>query len=221
VRRTSAVVAWSRGKRAGAVVGAVALAAVTLAACGGKSGGGTAASTTASAVRSTGPSAVASSPAPLVSTAGSNQPPTGSAKVAFGQSSLVALEDFTTSKTNPIKLTLSLQQGSLADLQNFQLDAQTKQSTPYYLTIAVTNVGTTTIDTSGFAGLLTVNDTAGDEVSTITLLGDFAKCEGEIPDTLAPGASGQECDVYTAPQGQQASSASIDNGSGDATVTWS
>jgi hypothetical protein len=217
-------VAWSRGKRAGAVIAVLALGAATVAACGGKSGGGGAASTsasTASTIHSTSTSAVASSPASVVSTAGSNQPPTGSAKVAFGQSSLVSLEDFTTSKTNPIKLTLSLQQGSLADLQNFQLDAQTKQSTPYYLTIAVTNVGTTTIDTSGFAGLLTVNDTAGDEVSTITLLGDFAKCEGEIPDTLAPGASGQECDVYTAPQGQQASTASINNGTGDATITWS
>jgi ABC-type transporter Mla MlaB component len=141
--------------------------------------------------------------------------------VSFGQASLVALEDFDTSKTNPIKLTLSLQQGALADLQNFQLDAQTKQSTPYYLTIQVSNVGTATIDTSGFAGLLTVNDAAGDQVASLTLLGDFPKCDGEIPDTLAPGASAHECDVYTAPQGQQVSNASIDNGTSDATITWS
>jgi hypothetical protein len=141
--------------------------------------------------------------------------------VAFGQSSLVALDDFTTSKTNPIKLTLSVQTGSLADLKNFDLDAQTKVSTPFYLSIQVTNVGTTAVDTSGFAGLLTVDDQAGDPLDSLTLLGDFAKCEGSIPDSLAPGASGQECDVYTAPKGQQVATASITNGTGEDTITWS
>ena len=201
---------------------ATVTAAVATACSSSKGGNGSAATSTPTSTVTVSATASSSSSVAGSGTRTSNgNPPPGSATVRFGQSSLVALMDYSTQKINPVRLTLSLQAGSLSDLSGFTLDAQTKRSTPFYLTIKITNVGPSAVDSSGFAGRLTVDDASGDEVSSLTLLGDFAKCDGQIPDKLSPGASGQECDVYTAPQGERVTKASIDNGSSGNTITWS
>jgi hypothetical protein len=140
--------------------------------------------------------------------------------VHFGQSSLVALTDFNTQKTHTIKLTIGVVAGALSDLKDFDLDAQTKKGTPFYLSYSVTNLSQANVDSSGFTGLLTVDTENGDEASDLTLAGDFPKCEGEAPDSLTPGASGHGCDVFVVPAGETVAKVSIDNGdSGE--ITWS
>jgi hypothetical protein len=151
---------------------------------------------------------------------GGNAPPSGNASVHLGQSSLVALTDFNTQKTNTIKLTIGVVAGALSDLKNFELDAQTKKGTPFYLSYTVTNLSQAKVDSSGFAGLLTVDTANGDEASILTLAGDFPKCEGDAPDSLAPGASAQGCDVFVVPAGETVATVSIDNGD-SGKITWS
>jgi hypothetical protein len=218
-----------RGARllSGALAG---LAVLTMAACSSSSTSGSGQADTSAA--STSPTEVVSSSTAASSSAAATEassaapiataatPPTGDLSVHFGQTSLVALTNFTTDKTDPVRLTISLKPGSLSDLSGFDLDAQTKQGTPFYVTYALTNLSTNKIDSSGFAGRLTVSNASGDEASTITLLGDFPKCEGSAPDKLAPGASGHGCDVYIVPRGQKVAKVAISNGS-DGHVTWS
>jgi hypothetical protein len=221
-----------RGARllSGALAG---LAALTMAACSSSSTAGSgqadtsAASTSPTQVVSSAASSSAASSSAAVTAASSAAPiatgatpPSGDASVHFGQTSLVALTNFATDKTDPIRLTISMKPGSLADLSGFDLDAQTKQGTPFYVSYALTNLSTKKIDSSGFAGRLTVSNASGDEASTITLLGDFPKCEGSAPDKLAPGASGHGCDVYVVPRGQKVAKVEISNGS-DGHITWS
>ena len=62
------------------------------------------------------------------------------------------------------------------------------------------------------------------EIDDITLLGDFATCEGNPPDSLAPGKQFTECDVYIAPSGQSVASVAFENYDNTTmagtTVTW-
>jgi len=77
---------------------------------------------------------------------------------------------------------------------------------------------------TGWSGALTVKNAAGDEIDSITLLGDFPNCQGNPPDSLAPGKQFTECDVYVAPSGQSVASVAFvnyDNATTDSTtVTW-
>jgi hypothetical protein len=201
--------------------------AVLVSACGGSHASTKAqppaASPTSAAATSSAPASATATPSTPTSTAAQsdgNSPPSGNASVHFGQSSLVALTDFTTQKTNTIKLTIGVVAGSISDLKNFDLDAQTKKGTPFYLSYSVTNLSQTKVDSSGFAGLLTADTPAGDEASILTLAGDFPKCQGDAPDSLAPGVSAQGCDVFIVPAGDTVATVSIGNGEAGK-VTWS
>ena len=77
---------------------------------------------------------------------------------------------------------------------------------------------------TGWGGALTVKNAAGEEIDDITLLGDFPTCEGNPPDSLAPGKQFTECDVYVAPSGQSVASVAFGNydntSMAETTVTW-
>jgi hypothetical protein len=198
---------------------------VLASACGGSHANTKAQTPVAPATSMPAASSPTSSPTPAATTSTAapsdgNAPPAGNASVHFGQSSLVALTDFTTQKTNTIKLTISVVPGALSDLKNFDLDAQTKKGTPFYLSYSVTNLSQAKVDSSGFAGLLTVDTASGDEASILTLAGDFPKCQGDAPDSLAPGVSAQGCDVFVLPAGETVATVSIDNGD-SGKITWS
>jgi hypothetical protein len=105
----------------------------------------------------------------------------------------------------------SVTQGAISDLKDFDLDAQTKTGVPFYVTAAFTNVGTATLKPSGIFGTFSALNEVGDEINSLTLLGDFPRCEGIPPDALAPGTSFTECDVYVAPAGQRVTSFVFDH----------
>lgn len=110
----------------------------------------------------------------------------------------------------------------IADLKNFNLDAQTKAGVPFYVKAAFRNVGTRAVKPSGIFGVINAFNGAGDKLGELDLLGDFPKCDGLPPDNLAPGQSFSQCQVYVAPAGQRVTKVVFDHFVQDdeTTVTW-
>jgi hypothetical protein len=129
--------------------------------------------------------------------------PTGTT-LQVGQAATVEYETKSLSKTTT-KLSIttkSVKKGAISDLSGFNLDAQTKVSDPYYVTVSFKNVGGKPMEPGGIFGLINAHNLNGDELNRLSLLGEFKPCEGTPPKTLAVGASYTECDVYIAPAGQ-------------------
>jgi hypothetical protein len=135
------------------------------------------------------------------------------AKLQVGQTADVAYEVSTVSEvTSTLAITVSaVQKGSISDLKDFDLDAQSKEGVPFYVAADFRNVGTRPIEISGIFGDLNVYDKQGETIDSITLLGDFPKCQGTEPTTLAVGSQFTECDVYIAPARKPATSVVFDN----------
>lgn len=181
-------------------------AAIVLAGC---------ASTTAGQPVGAPPQTSTSSPAPTTTTTteapetsaddAAGTTPTGTT-LRIGQAATVTYETKTASKeTTQLQVTVkSVTKGKISDLQNFDLDAQAKESDPFYVTITFRNAGPKPMEPGGIWGLINVRNAGGDQMGRLSLYGDFPKCEGLPPEKLAVGASFTDCDIYTAPRGQRA-----------------
>jgi len=177
----------------------------------------------------TGTEPAVASPAPVVPSASpaggdSSLTPTGTT-LRVGKTATVRYETKPSSKesTKLAVTALSLKKGSIDDLKNFELDAQSKVSVPFYVTMKFRNVGSKPMDPSGIFGLIEVHNAAGDELGRMSLIGEFKPCDGLPPKQLAVGASFTECDVYLAPAGQNAASVNFGFYLGDADrteITW-
>jgi hypothetical protein len=185
------------------------VAALALAGCqstvAGQAGGGTPAPTSAAEKPS---SAAKSPPSSAVAPAGGDGDvtPTGT-KLPVGQGATVLYETESLSKeSTKLGITaVSVKKGAIADLKNFNLDAQTKTSEPYYVTMSFRNSGPKVMKPGGIFGLINAHNADGDKLGKLSLIGEFKKCEGTVPDTLAVGASYTDCGVYVAPPGQAVS----------------
>jgi hypothetical protein len=208
---------------AGSVFTVVIVSVLTagLAACGSGSSSSSQAAAPAAATEagSTAPAAGSTAQA----AAGNGLTPDGT-KLTFGQMAKVGYSYGTGATTGPYELTVTVRKGSISDLSDFDLDAQTKLGVPFYITEVVKNAGKAAGKVSGWGGALTVENAAGDDLDSITLLGDFPTCQGDPPDTLAPGKQFTECDVYIAPAGQSVASVAYQNYDNttldQTTVTW-
>jgi hypothetical protein len=197
----------------------VSVLAAGLTACG--SGSSSSSPVAATEAASTAPAAAGSTAA--AAAAGNGLTPDGT-KLKFGQMAKVGYSYGTGATTGPYELTVTVRKGSISDLSDFDLDAQSKLGVPFYITEVVKNVGKAAGQVSGWGGALTVENAAGDDIDSITLLGDFPTCQGDPPDTLAPGKQFTECDVYIAPAGQSVASVAFQNYDNttldQTTVTW-
>jgi hypothetical protein len=206
------------GIRSGFATVIVSVLAAGLAACGSGSSSGTQATAPAAATK-----AATGAGSTAAAAAGNGLTPDGT-KLTFGQMAKVGYSYGSGATTGPYELTVTVRKGSISDLSDFDLDAQTKLGVPFYITEVVKNVGKATGTVSGWGGALTVVNVAGDDLDTITLLGDFPTCQGDPPDTLAPGRQFTECDVYIAPRGQSVASVAYQNYDNttldQTTVTW-
>ena len=112
------------------------------------------------------------------------------AKLTVGQTANVSYEVSTTSKvTTTLAITVSaVQKGPISDLKGFDLDAQSKEGVPFYVTASFHNVGTRPMKISGIFGDLDVRDQRGDSIDNLTLIGTFPKCQGTEPASLAVGS---------------------------------
>ncbi|HEV2779880.1 MAG TPA: hypothetical protein VGX25_10825 [Actinophytocola sp.] len=178
--------------------------ALALAGCGstmaGQSAGPPAASSSAP---TTDPPATSSSTPPAAAGDDAGTTPTGTT-LKVGQPATVLYETKDGAKeTTRLEVTAtSVEKGAISDLKNFDLDAQTKLSEPFYVHMTFRNTGPNPMEPGGIFGLVEAHNTDGDELNRLSLIGEFDKCDGEVVETLAVGQSYTDCGVYLAPSGQ-------------------
>lgn len=175
--------------------------------------GGSEPATLPSTATSSAPAATSSAPAATSTTSAAK-----GNKVAFGTEASVTDTDGLEQTPFTATLNVSLRPGAIADLSGFQLDAQSKTSTPFYVHYTLTNTGSTPLKPATIAGMLDAYNDAGDRASSINLIGDFEKCPFSRPETLALKASIKVCDVYLLPAGQKVSR--VEFGRPDVKATW-
>lgn len=97
----------------------------------------------------------------------------------------------------------SIQRGTIADFTNIDLNASEKKSTPYYVRVRLTALGSVAPPKDNDPALtFTAIDDRGQEQDNITILGTFQRCDDPSPPTsFANGMSYQSCLTYLIPGG--------------------
>jgi hypothetical protein len=196
--------------RVGLVIGAAFVLGV--AACGGTtSGTASGVPTTRAATKAAGRTEAAtgtSAVAAATSGTGGLTPP--GTHLAFGQVATVGWVplDADTSTTAEAGLRLqvtveSIVKGSIGDFANIDLDADQKNSTPYYVTVRLTAVDSTAPTGDDDPDLVfNAIDDRGQQQESVTFLGTFDRCtDNTAPKPFAGGKSYQSCLAYLMPGG--------------------
>ncbi|HEY2287189.1 MAG TPA: hypothetical protein VGH88_15745, partial [Streptosporangiaceae bacterium] len=103
-----------------------------------------------------------------------------------------------------LKVTVeSVQKGTITDFTNIDLNASEKKSTPYYVQVRLTALGSVAPPKDNDPALtFTAIDDRGQEQDNITILGTFQRCDAPSPPTsFANGKSYQSCLTYLIPGG--------------------
>ena len=97
----------------------------------------------------------------------------------------------------------SIQKGTIADFTNIDLNASEKKSTPYYVQVRLTALGSVAPPKDNDPALtFTAIDDRGQQQDNITILGTFQRCDDPSPPTsFANGKSYQSCLTYLIPGG--------------------
>lgn len=207
------------------VGGALALGLV---ACGGggsstASGSGSSApeSSTASPSTQSGTPEKAKKVAPASAQGGLTPPGT---KLKFGEAATlewmpaeVELEGGT--KGTKLKVTVdSIEEGSIGDFDEVELEASQKGSTPYYMNITVEALDDVPASYEEEADLeVTAIDDRGQEQESVTFIGEFSRCEdAEQPKGMKAGESFESCMAYLIPGGGSIVEAQWRNGANQA-----
>jgi hypothetical protein len=172
-----------------------------LSACGGggSSKQGSPATTTTPSVT---PGATTGSSA---TSGGKTQP---GAKLKIGQTAHVTFKPLSapssSKKTYKLDVTvLKIEKGTIDDFKNVDLDAAQKKSTPYYVSVRVSNPGAEVPVKSDdpdirFDGI----DDRGQEQGSLTFIGTFDRCDDtSAPTPFANGESYESCLTYLIPGG--------------------
>jgi hypothetical protein len=170
-----------------------------LAGCGG---GGGSSEPDAPADAMTGPSETTT----LTGGGGITKPGT---KLKLGETAHVTFKPLnapaTSKKTYKLDVAvLGIEQGSIADdFKNVDLDEDQKASTPYYVSVRVSNPGAEVVPVKDdpdirFDGI----DDRGQEQGSVTFFGTFERCDDtEAPTPFTNGESYESCLVYLIPGG--------------------
>jgi hypothetical protein len=212
-------------------IAAWAIAAVAvpgLAACSGTSSGSRPASpgsspaaSTSSPAQSQAQSPAASQPAAQGQTAGSGSLTPPGTHLAFGGAATVGWvppsQDTGNGAHQGLKLqvtVVSIQKGTMADFRNVELNANERKSTPYYVQLRVTALGSTQPpNDSDPAITFTAIDDRGQEQQSVTFLGTFARCDDPFPPKqFVSGKTYQSCLTYLIPGGGSIQKVQWDNG---------
>ena len=97
----------------------------------------------------------------------------------------------------------SIQQGTIADFKNVQLNAAQRRSTPYYVTVRITALGDTPPPAhENPASSFDAIDDRGQQQESLIFLGTFARCnDNDAPKPFVSGESYQSCLAYLMPGG--------------------
>jgi hypothetical protein len=191
--------------RTRALLATLAVTAIALAGCGG-SGDDDEKAATAST-----PAATATEAAATPEATATEQPASGGGdakitplgtKLKVGEPAVIAYEDASNHKKSTIRLTPEkIEKGTLDDFKNIELEGKQKDSTPYYTTIKVENVGKKDLSGASPATYINAVDDRGQDQSEIIFFGTFDRCESETPKSLKPGESYEACLAYLMPGG--------------------
>ena len=124
-------------------------------------------------------------------------------------------------KVGVLDLTVTgLQQTTFAkSFQGWKLDARTKKSTPYFVDVAVKNLGR--LDLGGRAVPLYLLDDQNTLVEASTFAGDFKPCPSvSLPTKFKKGDKTSACLVYLAPQGRTMAGVSFRPSQSFDAITW-
>jgi hypothetical protein len=120
------------------------------------------------------------------------------AELKFGEKAVVAYEP-NAERNTVLEMTVTgATQGAISDLGSYVLDERTKASTPYYVDVAVKNVG------DGDVGQTPIPLWAVDNSNTLiqasSFTNSFTRCPSmPLPTTFAPNATVTACLVYLVP----------------------
>lgn len=120
------------------------------------------------------------------------------ASLKFGEKATVAYEP-NAERSTVLELTVTgATQGVIGDLGSYVLDARTKASTPYYVDVAVKNVGDGDVGQTPIP--LWAVDNANTLIQASSFTNSFARCPSTaLPTTFAPNATVTACLVYLVP----------------------
>ena len=188
---------------AAAAAAGAAIVVIALSGGGGKSSDSSAASSTAAAIKSAVSKAAntAANTAPAPTSAPGGLTPIGST-LKLGQPAVIAYDDASSHDKSTIQITPdAIQQGSISDFKNVQLDANQKNSTPYYVNVSVKNVGKGDLSGDSPANYLDGVDDRGQAQQAVIFFGDFSRCSSVDPKSLKPGQSYKTCETFLIPKG--------------------
>jgi hypothetical protein len=200
------------GRTAALVITAIALPALAACSGGSSSGNSPAAGATGGGNQPTATSPASSAPASQSATAaaGANGLTPPGTHLGFGTAATVGWVpptlDTGTGAHKGLKLQVtveSIQKGTIADFTNIDLNASEKKSTPYYVQVHLTALGSVAPPKDNDPALtFTAIDDRGQEQDNVTILGTFQRCDDPSPPTsFANGKSYQSCLVYLIPGG--------------------
>ncbi len=119
-------------------------------------------------------------------------------RLTFGERATVAYEPNSTKKSILELTVVKVEQAAIAELGSYQLDDVTKTSTPFYVTVNVTNVGDG--DVGGADVPIYLVDSADTLVQSSSFTNRFAPCPStNLPANFAPQAKTTTCLLYLVP----------------------
>ena len=113
----------------------------------------------------------------------------------------------------------SVAKGDIDDFKFFSLDEETKQASPFYVSVTVKNEGPAGL--GGAALPIYAHDSSNTIFPPNELVGDFKPCpQPALPKTFLPGATADLCLVYLVPKGKALQSVDLQTGSSKDAITW-
>jgi hypothetical protein len=119
-------------------------------------------------------------------------------ELKFGEKATVAYEP-NSQRNSVLEMTVSsAAEGTIADLGTYVLDDRTKESTPYYVDVTVTNVGDGDVGQTPIP--LWAVDNANTLIQASSFTNSFTRCPSTpLPTTFAPNATVTTCLVFLVP----------------------
>jgi hypothetical protein len=119
-------------------------------------------------------------------------------ELKFGEKATVAYEP-NPQRNSVLEMTVSsAAEGTIADLGTYVLDDRTKESTPYYVDVTVTNVGDGDVGQTPIP--LWAVDNANTLIQASSFTNSFTRCPSTpLPTTFAPNATVTTCLVFLVP----------------------
>ena len=109
--------------------------------------------------------------------------------------------------------------GKIDDFTFFSLDEESKQATPFYVSVTVKNEGPAGL--GGAALPIYAHDNSNTIFPPNELVGEFPPCPTPaLPATFLPGSSAKLCLVYLVPKGKALQSVDLQTGSAKDAITW-